>query len=93
MADEISSSLISVVKGNIDQSSIYINTSELKQWIKKRRIQNTDLVIQNKTGRKDICRACGPPISYNNTYRRFWDYFIILVAVYSTFIIPVKIAF
>jgi hypothetical protein len=37
MADDISSSLISMDKGNIDESSIYINTSELKQWIKKRR--------------------------------------------------------
>jgi len=32
-------------------------------------------------------------VSVNNQWRQLWDYFIIFVAIYSTFMIPVSLAF
>ena len=34
-----------------------------------------------------------PMVAYNNRLRKVWDYSIIVIAIYSTFVIPIKIAF
>ena len=66
-----------------DNSSIYINTGDLRDRIKKKRSSPKDLKNQ-----KNKCL-----IPYNNKWRKGWDYLIIVVAVYSTFTIPIFIAF
>lgn len=85
MAESIGTSIISVLKAtnHNEDSSVYINTNELKNRIKKRRQQSTD---SNQQSTRFL-------IPYNNKLRKIWDYTIILTAIYSTFIIPIKIAF
>ena len=66
-----------------EDSSIYINTGDLRDRIKKKRTSPKDMKNQ-----KNKCL-----IPYNNKWRKVWDYLIIVVAIYSTFTIPIKIAF
>ena len=51
--------------------------------MKKKRVSPKEL----KASRK------GYLIPYNNRWRKVWDYSIIVIAIYSTFTIPIKLAF
>lgn len=99
MADEISHSLLTVVKGTIDDSSIYLNLRSLQNFFKSSKALNPEQkAIGNEATEKSkkakgICNHFGPPISHEARWRKFWDYFIILVAIYSTFTIPINFAF